>query len=696
MRLQLKSSNIFQLTALSVAVALAGCGGGGDDSILGPKPELGPVQDAKNTTIKPNAQYDILFTGDTPELKTGGGDKNSIKVVVRVADKNGGVIAKAPVTLDLKDSKKYGVILNTPSKLETDEKGEVELKITQTKQGIDSLLDHEVELTATVNEQSSSSTTIFSRGTKVEGATADKPTLFPNQEVTIQGRLVDGNNQPIANAQVALVNNSKQVSNQIATTASGNFSFTVASNQLQVTQNSYIFALSVQGKEHQQLLPDILQLAVGDNSGMNFANTGDLPLNEKHKITLSIPNGRNGQTVSISTTKGLIYDNAKSTDGRIGRDIAIQNGQAVFYIESKSPGNAMITANDGQHSHQAGFTFVAIKATNIDLQAEKSVLNKGQSTEIKARVSDGNDAPVKNALVKFSIDQDASGGRLSQGEAYTDENGEAVVRYTAGRNATANNGVKIIADVRHIKINNSLRKFTQPLGPDKIFLTVNNQSANIAVQFASQITKGGREVYYYQQASIVVTNNIGQPAANQTVSIQLIPYKYYKGIYQQVVTELPIVGNQGGDEKEKKAEKVLVWQKYPDTMCSAEDKNHNSRIDTGEDINHNNKLDPQNPVTILPANSAGSENEALKNGAVTFEGVTDASGKLDFQIRYGKNFAEWFEGKLLVTTYIDGSPVQDKRIIDLPSAVDDVEKDKGIFPNKRSPYGIATSCIDPN
>ena len=120
-------------------------------------------------------------------------------------------------------------------------------------------------------------------------------------------------------------------------------------------------------------------------------------------------------------------------------------------------------------------------------------------------------------------------------------------------------------------------------------------------------------------------------------------------------------------------------------MCLNEDANNNGILDALEDANQNGKLDPINPATILSA--SGTE---LLNGQTM---MTDATGKLDFSIRYTKESAGWWIGMIKVTTKVNGTEFVEYRTITLPTAEEDVSEPDAtppLRPNWISPFGLRT------
>src|SRR5690606_11336802 len=123
------------------------------------------------------------------------------------------------------------------------------------------------------------------------------------------------------------------------------------------------------------------------------------------------------------------------------------------------------------------------------------------------------------------------------------------------------------------------------------------------------------------------------------------------------------------------------------------DKNNNSILDAGEDFNGNGMLDPINVTAIL--NKNGQEVDSNQN----FNFITDDTGRVDFSIRYAKQYANWYKAKVTVNTKVDGSESQQSRVIDFPALTDDISlaiADNPMRPNWRSPFGIDLNCSSPN
>ena len=109
-------------------------------------------------------------------------------------------------------------------------------------------------------------------------------------------------------------------------------------------------------------------------------------------------------------------------------------------------------------------------------------------------------------------------------------------------------------------------------------------------------------------------------------------------------------------------------------------------MDPNEDFNGNGQLDPVNVAAVL--NSMGQTVDSNQS----FNFVTDGSGRVDFSIRYPKQYANWYRAKVTVNTRVDGSESQQSRVIDFPASVEDVDIGIPLRPNTNSPFGTDLNC----
>ena len=663
------TSKLFQLTALTLALTLAGCGGGdGVDSVAPPinngngnaggntegsGGDNGEDQTPDNSI---STASNIFISSEKTQLLTGQ-DKTTVNI--RVTDESGGIVGNVPVTIKIDDAALYGLSINGTSNQVTDDKGLVTVELIQGVGGIDSQLNHETLLTVTANGQSGTVKQVLPirvSGTHAKDVVSSKNIVESVDSFRVSGQIVDGTVKPITNADIVLYSNGQEVGKG-TTDNSGNFVFDLNAADLETTNDDYIFSIEVKGTKASQRIPDILTIASVSSLGMSFSKPDDIIVGNKQSMTLSVPSAKDNDIVYVSTNKGTLNGTTKSR-----LPLSVKNNEVMFDILSNVPGTATVKAEYGNDSKQTVLSFVSIEPTKLLLLVESAVVSVGGATSVIATVLDKDDAPVKNAIVQFTVTKDASAGNLSQGIAYTDSNGRATVTYNAGQNPTSTDGVVIKAEVQSVKLPDGQEKSVNTI-LNSSAITVQTKSTYISFAFADRISAGPRNVFYFQQGSISVLNSAGKPVANQLVSINVIPENYLKGKWSVI------------DNK---------WKQDLIT-CDNEDKNNNGILDDGEDVNDNGLLDPFNAAAVF------NENEQQVESF-----VTDATGKVDFSIRYPKEYAEWYMPKITVNTKVDGSESQQSRVINLPVLVNDVNISAPTRPNMKSPFGTDLSCSSPD
>lgn len=625
-----------------------------------------------NTDIQKQDIYDVFIASDKNQLLTG---QDKTTVSIRVTDKKGGIITGVPVIISITDAALYGLSLNGTSNQLTNSEGLVEVELVQSRVGIDAQLNHESLLTVVVNDGKNSiveqNLPIIVSGTRTDNVVSSKNSVSAGENFNISGRILDGAGQAVANAEIVLYSNDVQAT--LGTTNSvGEFLFDLNASSLEVLNDAYLFSIEVKGVNVNQRIPDILKVVSADKSNIGFSETTDIIVGNKQKIILSVPDASNGDTVTISTNKGKIFTSVSDTLGSSRRAFTVTNKTIEFYVASNVPGTSIIRADYGSDNKETVINFVSIEPSKLLLQIERAVLSAGSSTSVIAKVLDKSDAPVKNAIVQFTTIKDASGGSLSQGFAYTDNNGQATITYSAGQNPTNTDGVVIEAQVQSIRLPDGQEKSVNTL-LDTSAITVQSKSTFISFAFADKVSSSSNEVYYFQKGSISVLNSAGKPAVNQPVSINLIPDSYLKG-------EFKVVDTFNGK----------VWSLDPGPVsCPSEDINNNGILDPNEDSNGNGQLDPVNVTAVI------KDDGQIADSSQDFNFVTDDTGRVDFSIRYPKQYANWYKANITVNTKVDGSESQQSRIIGLPTLIDDVVIAIPIRPNWESPFGTDLNCSNP-
>lgn len=631
--------------------------------------------DSSNTPVG-----DIFVNTSKETLRTG---SDRMTLTIRATDSNGGIKSNTPVSISIKDASKYGLALSKSSNLVTDANGLVEVDIIQNDIGLISKLDHEFDVVITVNDGNSTPKerveTIKVTGTNIINASATRTTINATDMTTISGILVDGTGKAITNTTVELLNNQQPLSPSVTVTTDNRGQFTFRDmnrTKLGASANSQ-FDLSVKVKNGQVESAPLTLLTIrevlNNQTKIDISGT-DVMINENKSFSIAAPNVPNGQTVYVSTTKGTL-NNGSRTGSVV--PVVISGGKGTVSISSSVPGSTKISVEyKGENLLQDSINFVSTDVQKLLLQFENTTVTTNGETKVVATVRDSDDLPIKNAIVEFSIVRDESGGNLSAAYALTDENGIASISYYAGGLGTRNGGVTIRASVNRVMMNE--REISVPTQIIDKQLTVQSNASYISFGQSDKVITSADHVYYIRNSSVFVNNNVGRPASNQEVAIEFIPTSYLLGEWYVIPArgQEPIKWGQRHYTSRNSLQPVLFAP-----ICANEDDNINGILDAGEDRNNNGKLDPIGYVTVLS-----------QNGGEVIEGKfmrTDATGKLDFSIRYTKQVSEWMTGKLKVTTKVDGTEFVNYQEIELPPLVNDVvlNDTSPQRPNWVSPFG---------
>ncbi len=386
-----------------------------------------------------------------------------------------------------------------------------------------------------------------------------------------------------------------------------------------------------------------------------------------------------GSPVTFTSTRGTVSPGtAVNTDA---------TGTASASITSSQSGPAIITATGttGTPSASIQVNFYTKSATMLSLQASPSTLQPttgatGQTNNLSTITAVVRDAAynlVQNAQVNFSIVSDPSGGSLDAPTATTDSYGTATVHYKAGAVPSPQNGVTISATVVAVA--------GTPLGtplaatPPNVSLTVGG--AALYVILGTDNTVGTSGTNYTKTYTALVTDSAGNPApAGTTVTFVIRPNYYWKGSYAWNGTAW------------------IYAAGYP-IQCRNEDINYNgiigpvtySGVDLmgiigpgsitpaiSNDFNGNGKLDPGNVASV--------------NATAT----TDANGFAIATIYYSKQYANWVTETLEATAGVVGNLPPTTTSFLLPGLATDYTTQTVSPPGQPSPFGINTSCSNPN
>jgi hypothetical protein len=369
------------------------------------------------------------------------------------------------------------------------------------------------------------------------------------------------------------------------------------------------------------------------------------------------------QTVNFSATRGTI----NGTTSSAGTAVTNSSGVASVTIQSGGAGGAggsIIAAQiTNGPSASESVQFVATTPSAISVQANPATIVPSGTSTITATVRDANDNLVAGQVVNFTL-TDPSNGSLSAASGTTDQSGSVSVTYQATSSTSAQNGVKISATVNGTSVTTA----------NPALITVGAVALRITLGTGNSLVEldATRNQLPY---SVFVTDSAGNPPPNGTSFKLLVnPIGYQKGHFF-LVTD-PTTG------VESWAQFKTVGSGDPDLDstgfgCKNEDVNLNGVLDAGEDYNSNGKLDPDN-AAIVPS-------------SVTL----DSSGSAQFFITYPKDHAYWEKYRLTAVASVAGTEATAYAQFVLTG----LAKDYAITtspPGQVSPYGVASTCANPN
>lgn len=432
-----------------------------------------------------------------------------------------------------------------------------------------------------------------------------------------------------------------QVTFDVIAAKSGADSVTASVMGLQATQ-----ALSVSGQDFSFLAPTA-------NAKVNLNAVQTVTVNWKSNGV-----AQSGQTVNFSTTRGTLSAATATTDA---------GGSASITISSAISGPAIITASAAGVSAQVPVDFIATTPASIDVQASPTTIQINAQSTISAVVRDAANNLVEGKTVDFQTVNDITGGTLTVASALTDSQGRAQTTYQASGTPSSSDGVTVQATVSGTGISGSTK------------LTVGGRTVFLSMGTGNHISENDSKTSFIVPYFVQALDSSGAALKNTTINLTihsaapspLMAYAkggWIKGVNGWVQTGTPDLGTIN-----------------PVTLCPNEDQNLNGVLDVslGEDVagqgNHNGVLDPGDVAAVQP-------------GTVT----TDDNGQASFNVVYPEDHALWVQVKLTATATVQGTETSTSSVFWLPMLADYINSTTSSPPGYRSPYGIATSCTNPN
>ncbi|MFA5516470.1 MAG: Ig-like domain-containing protein [Desulfuromonadales bacterium] len=362
-----------------------------------------------------------------------------------------------------------------------------------------------------------------------------------------------------------------------------------------------------------------------------------------------------GQILTFSASHGGFA--GESAPGQIEATTDSQGRATVRYIASNlaTPATIQVSSSTGLADFLR-LNVLAVNPSRLDVQAFPTVLPPSvgiaaSTSDLVATVRDASNNPVQGARVNFQLIAGPGGGEsISPLAALTDTAGQATAVFTAGSLPSAQNGVQIRAATSGLITDDA----------SDLYLTIGQKAARIVIGTTNRleiIERDGIEVAYGMPVTVLVTDNNGNPIADQKINLGIHPVRFKSGHWERITDEEML----GDDPPHSQAEVTAVFEN--------EDRNRNGILDAGEDdVIVNGQLDPGN-VASIPQ-----------------EVITDEYGLASYKVVYAKSFAVWTDVELSAFTVVSGSEAKTKTERSLPWLAD--ENGFPVEPVINSPFGF--------
>lgn len=363
-----------------------------------------------------------------------------------------------------------------------------------------------------------------------------------------------------------------------------------------------------------------------------------------------------GSSVTISSSRGTVYSNA-SCSAVLGGALGLSGGAATAYVNATGPGVATLTASAGGQTTQTALEFYApvTAVSTITLQVDPATIGTNtaggtsEQATLRAVVRDGTaqNNLVRNATVAFSILSDPSGGKLTEPSVVTTgADGAASTSFIAGTSVTPTDGVRIQA--RLVGGSNAAATATLTVAQKSLFISAGTGNTVLTPTSTT----------YQMDYAVIVTDAAGNAVKNVNLTASVLPTFYYKGALAYTAPTGP-------------------WEPVSRTACANEDANNNGILDAGEDFNGNGVLDPGIPVTVTP------------------NVTTDSTGRATVSLVYPRDRVYWLDVNLTIRGQASGTESRYTSLVHLIGLSGDYSSQNVRPPGATSPYGVSTTCSNP-
>jgi Bacterial Ig-like domain (group 1) len=614
---------------------------------------------AKTTVTVNTSTQTLTLSTSVPQISSNGASSATLKALVRDANNNvqKGVVVNFAVTSGT-------LVVTNPTGTgqgTTDATGTVIATLTAAPNP----QNRDIIVTATAGSAPAATVSVTVIGTSL--SISGPASLVLNTPGSYTVSLTDSGAAGIPNQTVNLTSAlGNTVPATITTNAAGQAQFTLTPT---VSGNDTITATAL-GQAYAEPITI---------SSQSFAFTAPLPIPPAANEQIDIGTAASAVAVTVKWLSGTTPQAGKTinfaaTRGTLSAPSAVTaaDGTATVTIYSGSAGPATISAADQANtvSAQILVNFIATTPAAISMQASPTSVGLTDTSDITATIRDANNNLVPGQTVNFTL-SDITQGSLSQATAITNAEGVASTTYKASTTASATNGVVITGTVQGVT----------PALTTTTSLTVGGQTVFLSLGTGNTIGVYS-QTQYSQAYSVQAVDASGGGVPNIPITFTVKSLGYAKGYWTP---------NPGGTPAWMQVLRTAAndpddYSLNGDNGCQSEDVNGNGILDvtttSTEDYNGNGRLDPGLVVSTTEASGQSS--------------TTGSDGSAAVTLIYPKDHARWVAVELTATATVNGTQNSATATYWLPILAADVADATVNPPGINSPYGQATTCLNPN
>jgi hypothetical protein len=409
--------------------------------------------------------------------------------------------------------------------------------------------------------------------------------------------------------------------------------------------------------------------------------------------------GSQAYTVSGS---GLTQQSGKTDD----------NGKFRYtYTAPSTAGNLTITATAAGAVEErvvvvsaAGLPPAAEMPRSATVRPTPSVIavNSPNSTtnqvELRALFIGTDDRPIQNMRARFDIvggAPDTYGTVNVVGSyAYSDVSGVARATFVPGTRQSPTNGVTVRVCYDQIDFATPAPNSCAGAANTAVStLTVSKGAISVNIRTNNQIGAGLKDLTYIKEYVVSVVDSAGNAVSNAEITPSVDLLSYYKGFWVWSEAASMWVRQMSLAADESYRWNGATWEKTGGSpRCPNEDWNRNGVLENlggiQEDLNGNGEIDPRKSDVAVKM--------AKRNDEDLSPTKTDKNGLAVVQIEYGKSLGSWVDFDILVTASASGTEGRTHYMGLLPVSTSELTNKTQPPSFVTSPYGISSSCANPN